>query len=149
MLRKGLVGLAAVAMLSSVAFAKDAKSGVERDGKTTFAQSCAVCHSVRNIPEVLVIGNKKDWAELLEEGQQFPSAHGWVGTRKMPRHGGDPKITLNEFISAVAFMANASGADPKWKEAPELDPEMYAKILEQIQLRYQRNDLYDKIGKKY
>jgi len=67
----------------------------------------------------------------------------------MSRHGGDPKITLNEFISAVAYIANHSGANPKWKEAPKLDPKTYNEILKEIQIRLQRNELYDKIGKKY
>lgn len=147
MLKQSLAGVALVALVSVSAFA--ANTSIERDGETTYTQSCSVCHSNKNIPETLVLGNEKDWAELIEEGQQFPSAHGWIGTRKMPRHGGDPKITLNEFISAVAFMANHSGANPKWKEAPELDPKMHKEILKEIQIRLQRNDLYDKVGIKY
>lgn len=77
-----------------------------------------MCHSRAFIPEALQLGSKEDWEELIEEGQQFPTAHGWVGTRKMPRHGGDPKITLDEFINAVAFMANKAGAN--WNESDKL-----------------------------
>ena len=69
----------------------------------------------------------------------------------MPPRGGDPNITLSEFISAVAYMANNSGAemDEKWKEGPDIDDDTYNEILKEIQKRYLRNELYDKIGKKY
>lgn len=119
----------------------------ERNGKTVYAQSCAACHSSNAIKEILKFGNKEHWAGLIEEGQQYPTAHGWVGTRKMPRHGGDPKITLNEFINAVAYMGNAAGA--KWEESDKLDPDMYKEILKEIKIRLDRNALYEKIGKKY
>ncbi|MFA7083110.1 MAG: c-type cytochrome [Arcobacteraceae bacterium] len=144
------LGTLLVLLLSNLAFASSKhknKSNDMRDGKTVYAQSCAVCHSNAFIPEALKLGNKKDWEELIEEGQQFPTAHGWVGTRKMPRHGGDPKITLDEFINAVAFMANKAGAN--WEESDKLDSDIYKEILKEIQIRILRNELYDKIGKKY
>ncbi|MFA7571601.1 MAG: c-type cytochrome [Sulfurimonadaceae bacterium] len=150
MVKKGLVTMALFCSMSTITLASsDSKKSDEkiRDGKTVYAQSCAVCHSKAFIPEVLKLGNKEDWKELIEEGQQFPTAHGWVGTRKMPRHGGDPKITLDEFINAVAYMGNQAGAN--WKESDKLDKAMYKEILKEIQIRLQRNDLYDKIGKKY
>jgi cytochrome c5 len=150
MVKKSLVTMALFCSMSTIALASsDSKKSDDkiRDGKTVYAQSCAVCHSKAFIPEVLKLGNKEDWKELIEEGQQFPTAHGWVGTRKMPRHGGDPKITLDEFINAVAYMGNQAGAN--WKESDKLDKAMYKEILKEIQIRLQRNDLYDKIGKKY
>ena len=118
---------------------------------TVFTESCVVCHGNKTIPETLHFGDPKDWEGLIKEGQQFPSAHGWVGTRKMPRHGGDPKITLSEFISAVAYMANNSGVkmEKPWKEGPDIDKDTYNEILKEIQIRLQRNELYDKRGKKY
>jgi cytochrome c5 len=137
-------------LLTSQVFASDDHKDDDddiRDGKTVYSQSCKACHSTPFIPEVLKFGNKDDWKDLIEEGQQFPTAHGWVGTRKMPRHGGDVKITLDEFINAVAYMANAAGAD--WEESDDLDPKMYKEILKEIQIRLQRNELYDAIGKKY
>ncbi len=150
MVKKSLVTMALFCSMSTIALASsDSKKSDDkiRDGKTVYAQSCAVCHSKAFIPEVLKLGNKEDWKELIEEGQQFPTAHGWVGTRKMPRHGGDPKITLDEFINAVAYMGNQAGAN--WKESDKLDKSMYKEILKEIQIRLQRNELYDKIGKKY
>jgi cytochrome c5 len=150
MVKKSLVTMALFCSMSTITLASsDSKKSDDkiRDGKTVYAQSCAVCHSKAFIPEVLKLGNKEDWKELIEEGQQFPTAHGWVGTRKMPRHGGDPKITLDEFINAVAYMGNQAGAN--WKESDKLDKSMYKEILKEIQIRLQRNELYDKIGKKY
>ena len=155
MLKKlGLVSIATAFVLSTALFAKEdkgAKNSGERDGLTVFTESCVVCHGNKTIPETLHFGDPKDWKDLIEEGQQFPSAHGWVGTRKMPRHGGDPKITLSEFISAVAYMANNSGVkmEKPWKEGPDIDKDTYNEILKEIQIRLQRNELYDKIGKKY
>ncbi|MGD9554998.1 MAG: cytochrome c5 family protein [Arcobacteraceae bacterium] len=151
MMKKSLMIVTLFCSMLTLMFAssddKKKKNNHIRDGKTVYAQSCAVCHSKAFIPEVLKLGNKEDWKELIEEGQQFPTAHGWVGTRKMPRHGGDPKITLDEFINAVAYMGNQAGAN--WKEYDKLDKSMYKEILKEIQIRLQRNELYDKIGKKY
>ncbi len=139
-----------VLLLSTSIFASSDDDGDDkdyRDGKTVFKEVCVYCHTNKNIPNVLLVGNKQHWSGLIEEGQQFPTAHGWVGTRMMPRHGGEAKMTLPEFINAVAFMANESGAD--WNEYEDLDPKMYQEILKEIQIRYDRNELYDKIGKKY
>ncbi len=123
------------------------KSNGIRDGATVYEQSCAVCHSNNSIKKALQFGNRDDWEELIEEGQQFPVAHGWVGTRQMPPKGGDPEITLDEFINAVAYIGDSVGAE--WKDAENIDEDMYEEILKEIQIRYQRNELYDKIGKKY
>ena len=148
MIKKSLLTIALLS-LTTIAFASDDKKSDEntRDGKTVYTQSCAACHSGNFLKEAPKFGDKASWIEFIKEGQQFPVAHGWIGTRKMPRHGGDPKITLDEFINAVAFMGNSAGAD--WKEAKDLDKEVYNEILKEIQIRLQRNELYDKVGKKY
>lgn len=143
MLRK-LFFVALFSLLATLSFAD--KKG-ERSGAKVYADSCAACHSGKFLPEAPKFGVKKDWEEFIKEGQQFPVAHGWIGTRKMPRKGGDPKITLNEFINATAYLGNSAGAD--WKEAKDLDKKVYKEILKEIQLRLQRNDLYDKIGINY
>lgn len=140
---KNILSLAGISLLATLSFA-DTK---ERSGKEVYTQSCAVCHSTNFIKETPMFGDREAWAEFIEEGQQFPVAHGWIGTRKMPRHGGDPKITLNEFINATAYLGNSAGAN--WKEAKDLDEKVYNEILKEIQIRLQRNELYDKIGKKY
>ena len=137
--------------LSSTLFASDhgkkKKSDGIRDGKTVYAQSCAVCHSGGPLKTAPKLGNKADWAGFIEEGQQYPVAHGWLGTRQMPPRGGDPKITFEEFVNAVAFLGNSAGAN--WKEYHELDEEMHEEILEEIQERMLRNQAYDNMGKKY
>ncbi|HJE02414.1 Cytochrome c-555 [Aliarcobacter thereius] len=143
-MKKSLLTVSLLSILTTSLLAGDKK---ERSGAKVYAESCAVCHSTKFLKEAPKFGSKDDWEEFIEEGQQFPVAHGWVGTRKMPRHGGDPKITLNEFINATAYLGNSAGAD--WKEAKDLDKETYKEILKEIQIRLQRNELYDKIGKKY
>lgn len=137
------VGISSVCLVNS--FAKEKN---ERDGKTVYEESCAVCHSTDHfLKEAPVYGDKKAWAEFIKEGQQFPVAHGWLGTRKMPKKGGDPDITLNEFINAVAYLGNSAGAD--WKEAKKLDKKVYDEILKEIEIRMLRNMVYDNIGKNY
>lgn len=143
-MKKSLLTVSLLSIFTSSLLAGDKK---ERSGAKVYEESCAVCHSTKFLKEAPKFGNKDDWKEFIEEGQQFPVAHGWVGTRKMPRHGGDPKITLNEFINATTYLGNSAGAD--WKEAKDLDKETYKEILKEIQIRLQRNELYDKIGKKY
>jgi cytochrome c5 len=145
-----LIAVSTVIFSSAALASDDGDDGKEngiRDGATVYEQSCAVCHSNNSIKSALQFGNRDDWEELIEEGQQFPVAHGWVGTRQMPRKGGDPEITLDEFINAVAYIGNSVGAG--WKDAENMDEEMYKEILKEIKIRYQRNELYDKIGKKY
>jgi len=136
---------------TSIATASSGKSktsyGPDRSGKQVFNQSCAVCHATQFLPKVLKFGDKKDWAGLIKEGQQFPTAHGWVGTRQMPPRGGDPKISLNEFINAVAYMGNAVGAN--WEESDKLDPKMRKEIEKEIQIRFLRNENNNRMGKRY
>jgi cytochrome c5 len=137
--------------LTTLSFASDhgkkKKSDDIRDGKTVYAQSCAVCHSGGPLKAAPKLGNKADWAGLIEEGQQYPVAHGWLGTRQMPPRGGDPKITFEEFVNAVAFLGNSAGAN--WKEYHELDEEMHEEIHEEILERMLRNQVYQNIGKQY
>lgn len=37
------------------------------------------------------------------------TGHAWVGVRAMPAQGGAPKLSLEEFARAVAWMARQSG----------------------------------------
>lgn len=146
-----LILIAAIAIAGCTPKSPEMKSSQsyapDRPGQIVYNESCAVCHSTQFLPKVLKFGDKGDWAKLIGEGQQFPSAHGYVGTRQMPPRGGDPKISLNEFINAVAYMGNAAGAD--WKESDKLDPKMKAEIEKEISIRKARNKHNDEIGKRY
>lgn len=140
------------AALSTTAFASsggDEKHSDDiRKGGQVYQQDCAVCHMPGStVKKALKFGSKKDWAPLIEEGQQFPVAHGWIGTRQMPPHGGNKYIKFEEFINAVAFMGNAAGAN--WQEYDKLDKKLYKEMLKEIEIRILRNMVYDSIKKPY
>ena len=80
---------------------------------------------------------RADWEELIEEGQEVLTAHGWVGVRGMPPRGGRPDLPLEQFAAAVVYMARSAGAD--W-QAP--GPAMLTGIREEITAR--KSELADK-----
>ena len=121
------------ALLTLIVFMLPALSSVAaaetRSGDQVYQQVCAGCHAsgVANAPRY---GAQEDWEELIEEGQEVLTAHGWVGIRGMPPRGGRPDLPLEQFAAAVAYMARSAGAD--W-QAP--DPAMLAGIREEITAR--------------
>lgn len=95
-------------------------SGALKDGETVYRHVCISCHGPGPI-EAPKYGDPRAWQPLIAEGQHIVTAHGWVGVREMPPRGGEPKLTLEEFAGAVAYMARAAGADwPDPSTAPEI-----------------------------
>jgi len=101
--------------VGTVVVAEAGASGTEKSGKEVYETVCAACHAsgVLNAPK---FGDKGAWAKLIAEGQEKLTADAMKGVRQMPPRGGNPSLTDAEFARAVAYMANAAGAD--WK-APE------------------------------
>lgn len=95
-----------------------------RKGETVYQTICIHCHEsgVAGAPR---FGNREDWSPLIAEGQHIVTAHGWVGVRAMPARGGHDDLSLEEFARAVAYMANAAGAD--WKD-PSNNPMLLGRI---------------------
>lgn len=118
-MKRGLSRALAVllALGSGAAVAQGAKSGEQ-----VYKEVCMACHAsgVANAPK---FGDSKAWAPLIKEGQAVLTAHAWVGVRAMPPRGGNPNLSLEEFSSAVAYMARAAGGS--WKDA---DAKMLAAI---------------------
>jgi len=106
--------------VGKVAISEAGASGGEKSGKQVYETVCAACHAtgVLNAPK---FGDKAAWAKLIAEGQETLTANAMKGVRQMPPRGGSPDLSDVEFARAVAYMANAAGAD--WK-APE--PKMAA-----------------------
>ena len=79
-------------------------------GEKLYRRACMACHDsgVANAPKM---GDVQAWKPLIAEGQATLTAHGWVGVRAMPPQGGDPKLSLEEFARAVAWMARNSGGN--------------------------------------
>lgn len=107
-------------------------------GEALYQRICHACHrsGILGAPQV---GDAERWRKLIAEGQVELTAQAWVGIRKMPPRGNAPDATLDEFASAVTYMARASGAN--WPE-PTADTlagiERKAARLEQKKVKKQR-----------
>lgn len=84
-----------------------------QSGEQVFQRVCSSCHEAGPV-DAPKLGDQVAWAPLLAEGQAVVTAHGWVGVREMPPKGGAPKLKLEEFGRAVAFMGRAAGGD--WQD---------------------------------
>lgn len=107
----------AIVRLLSFAVAATTSAGLSaqtlKSGEQVYQQVCISCHASgkEGAPK---FGSKKDWAPLIEEGQEELTAHAWVGVRGMPARGGADDLTLEEFARAVAYMARAAGGN--WQD---------------------------------
>ncbi len=86
-------------------------------GERIYQQVCVACHAtgVANAPKV---GDRQAWKPLIAEGQATLTGHGWVGVRAMPAQGGDPKLGVEDFARALAWMVRNSGGN--WND-PDAD----------------------------
>ena len=98
-----------------------AAGATEKSGEEVVKAVCAMCHAagLMNSPK---IGDKAQWQPRIAQGYETLVKHAIEGIRSMPARGGNPSLTDNEVASAVAHMANASGANftapaPKKAEA--------------------------------
>lgn len=103
--------LLAVSLGTSVAGAQSVKSGEQ-----VYKENCLACHATK-FEKAPQFGDRKAWEPFDKEGQHIVTAHGWVGVRNMPARGGNPKLTLEEFTRANAYMARSAGLD--WKDPDE------------------------------
>ena len=96
-------------MASGVAMAADG----EHSGKEVVTEVCAACHATgaQGAPK---IGDKKAWEKRASQGLTGLSEHALKGIRKMPSHGGNPKLTDLEIKRAITYMVNESGGH--WTE---------------------------------
>ena len=108
----------AIARLLAVAgaaasFAPAALAQPASQGERIYNETCSACHATGK-DKAPKFGDRKAWAPLIKEGQPALTADAWLGVRAMPPRGGNPKLTLEEFAGAAAFMARAAGAT--WKD---------------------------------
>lgn len=104
--------------------AAGAVAGAEKSGEEVVKGVCAMCHAagLMNSPK---IGDKGQWQPRIAQGYETLVKHAIEGIRSMPARGGNPSLTDGEVASAVAHMANASGANfkaPAPKTAAEAKP---------------------------
>ncbi len=99
--------------------AAGAAAGAEKSGEEVVKAVCSMCHGagLMNAPK---IGDKGQWGPRIAQGYDTLVKHALEGIRTMPARGGNPSLTDGEVASAVAHMANQSGANfaaPAAKEA--------------------------------
>lgn len=82
----------------------------QRLGQQIYQQVCMACHDA-GVMEAPKFGNAEDWAELIEEGYGVLVYESIKGEGNMPPRGGNPALTDMEVAHAVAYLANAAGAD--------------------------------------
>ena len=95
-----------------------------QSGEAIYQKVCIACHGSGPV-DAPKLGDKAAWEPLLTEGQAVVTAHGWVGVREMPPKGGAPKLKLEEFGRAVAYMGRAAGGE--WQD-PDKSPALMAAI---------------------
>lgn len=90
--------------------AAGAEGTTEKSGEEVVKAVCAMCHAagLMNSPK---IGDKAQWQPRIAQGYETLVKHAIEGIRSMPARGGNPSLTDHEVASAVAHMANASGAN--------------------------------------
>lgn len=81
-----------------------------RSGEMVYQQVCMACHAA-GVNKAPKFGDRADWAELIEEGYGILVYESIKGEGMMPPRGGDPSVTDLEMANAVAYMANAAGAE--------------------------------------
>lgn len=90
---------------------------VEKSGQEVFEAVCTTCHTpgALGAPK---FQNKGDWGPRIKQGYDTLIKHALEGIRQMPPRGGDADLSDTEVARAVAYMANAAGANFKAPEMP-------------------------------
>jgi cytochrome c5 len=97
------------------------------DGKAIFNQFCASCH-IQGMNGAPKLGSRADWAARIKEGKVDLIAEAYGGVRLMPAKGGKPDLSIEEFSTAVIYMANQAGAD--WKALNQTEHQIIARKQE-------------------
>jgi cytochrome c5 len=89
---------------------------VEKSGQEVYDAVCTSCHAAGALGAPK-FGNKGDWGPRISQGYDTLIKHATEGIRQMPPRGGDGDLSDVEVARAVAYMANAGGANFKAPEA--------------------------------
>lgn len=87
-----------------------AAADTDLPGEQVYEEVCAACHG-RGVPRAPQLGDRRQWAPLIREGQTALTAQAWVGIRGMPARGGRADLSLESFAGGVAYMAHRAGAN--------------------------------------
>lgn len=77
---------------------------------------CIACHSFKGLTGAPKITSEEAWAPRIDQGLEVLFEHaigGFMGPKflEMPPRGGDPDLTDEEVMAAVAFMVWLSGGE--------------------------------------
>ena len=89
----------------------------QKSGEEVVQAICAACHAAGALGSPK-IGDNGAWSPRIGQGYETLVKHAIEGIRMMPARGGNPDLTDFEVASAVAYMANKSGANFKAPEPP-------------------------------
>jgi cytochrome c5 len=112
--------LSRIQPVGQLAFVDATPSG-NKTGEQVYQAVCKTCHEggLAGAPK---FGDKAAWAPLIKSGNATLVQHAIAGLQRqgkvMPAKGGNPDLTDTEVARAVAYMANAAGADFKEPAAP-------------------------------
>lgn len=97
----------------------EAQSGprAAKSGEEVYKAVCSVCHGT-GVAGAWKFGDKAAWAPHIKEGLSALAKNAISGIRAMPPRGGNPDLSDLEVTRAVAYMANAAGANFKEPAAP-------------------------------
>ena len=119
-------------LIPGLAAADTAPADTPSSGKQIYEKVCSACHG-QGVPRAPQLGDRRQWAPLIREGQATLTAHAWVGVGGMPPRGGRTDLSLEAFASGVAYMARSAGAS--W-QAP--DPALLQRIEAEVRKREAR-----------
>ncbi|WP_434779594.1 c-type cytochrome [Neisseria sp. Ec49-e6-T10] len=87
----------------------------QRTGEMVFNKVCFQCHAqdAKGQPKSPKMGNAAEWAPRIAQGYEMLISHAINGFMNdtMPARGGRSDLTDEEVARAIAYMANASGAN--------------------------------------
>jgi len=89
----------------------------QKSGAEVVQAICAACHAAGALGSPK-IGDNGAWGPRIAQGYETLVKHAIEGVRMMPARGGSPDLSDFEVASAVAYMANKSGANFKAPEPP-------------------------------
>ncbi|MES2182048.1 MAG: c-type cytochrome [Pseudomonadota bacterium] len=97
----------------------DAGPHAAKGGEEVYKAVCSMCHAT-GLMSAPKFGDKDAWKPRIAQGYETLVSHAINGVRSMPAKGGNPSLIDGEIYNAVAYMANAGGANftpPAPKEA--------------------------------
>jgi cytochrome c5 len=101
----------------------DAAAGprAAKSGEEVYKAVCSACHGT-GAAGAWKFGDKAAWAPHIKEGLDALAKNAINGIRAMPPRGGNPDLSDLEVTRAVAYLANAAGANFKEPAAPAAQP---------------------------